>query len=54
MGCSGRPLTKRLNNKNHNIFIFDFGSLLDGIIGFNSRPWLDITTINYKLLLKDL
>ncbi len=54
MGCSGRPLTKRLNNKNHNIFIFDFGSLLDGIIGFNSRPWLDITKIDYKLLLKDL
>ncbi len=54
MGCSGRPLTKRLINKNYNIFIFDFGSLLDGIIGFNSRPWLDIAKIDYKLLLKDL
>ncbi len=54
MGCSGRPLTKRLISKNHNIFIFDFGSLLDGIIGFNSRVWLLKTEINYKLLLKDL
>lgn len=54
MGCSGRPLTKRLIDKNYNIFIFDFGSLLDGIIGFDSRTWLRKSNINYELLLKDL
>ena len=54
MGCSGRPLMKRLWNLNRNIFLFDFGSLLDGIDGNYSRTWLKINTINYSEILKDL
>jgi len=54
MGCSGRPLMKRLVYKNFNIFLFDFGSLLDGICGDNSRTWLKKENINYDILLKNL
>lgn len=54
MGCSGRPLMKRIWKQNKNIFIFDFGSLLDGIEGNNSRTWLKINSIDYTKLLKDL
>ena len=54
MGCSGRPFMKRIWNKNSNVFLFDFGSLLDGISGNNSRTWLKMNNINYELLLNGL
>ncbi|SEA88913.1 protein of unknown function [Flavobacterium gillisiae] len=54
MGCSGRPLIKRIWNKKYNVFLFDFGSLLDGILGNNSRKWLEINDINYDELLNGL
>ncbi|MDD5152036.1 MAG: GT-D fold domain-containing glycosyltransferase [Flavobacterium sp.] len=54
MGCSGRPLMKRIWNKNNTIFLFDFGSLLDGISGNDSRTWLKMNDINYDLLLNGL
>ena len=54
MGCSGRPLMKRLWGQSRNVFLFDFGSLLDGIAGNNSRTWLRKNEINYDLLLKGL
>ncbi|MGN6802736.1 MAG: hypothetical protein ACTHJN_12620 [Ginsengibacter sp.] len=54
MGCSGRPLMKRLYDYGYNIFLFDFGSLLDGICGQKTRTWLEREKINYDSLLKDL
>ncbi|SDW85857.1 protein of unknown function [Lutibacter oricola] len=54
MGCSGRPLMKRLYNENYNVYLFDFGSLLDGFNNSMTRTWLKINKINYKYLLKDL
>ena len=54
MGCSGRILLTRLYKKGYNIFFFDFGSLLDGICGNRTRAWLELTDINYDVLLKDL
>ena len=54
MGCSGRPLMKRIYKEGFQIFIFDFGSLLDGIDGNQSRTWLKKNNIDYKKLLKDL
>lgn len=54
MGCSGRPLMKRIWKENWNVFIFDFGSLLDGIEGNNSRTWLKINTVDYTKLLSEL
>jgi hypothetical protein len=54
MGCSGRPLMKRLYKSGYNIFLFDFGSLLDGICGKNTRAWLELEPINYNILLEGL
>lgn len=54
MGCSGRILMKRLVKENYNVFLFDFGSLLDGIDGNISRDWLRLNDIDYKSLTKGL
>ena len=54
MGCSGRPLMKRLWGKKFNIFLFDFGSLLDGICGNQTRTWMKVVNIDYMRLLKGL
>ncbi|MXO06015.1 GT-D fold domain-containing glycosyltransferase [Flavobacterium sp. HBTb2-11-1] len=54
MGCSGRPLMKRIWDQNQNVFLFDFGSLLDGISGKNSRKWLEINNLDLNLLLRGL
>jgi len=42
MGCSGRVLAKRLHLTSNNIFIFDFGSLLDAFCGWSTRAWIQI------------
>lgn len=54
MGCSGRVLIKRILKKNYNVFLFDFGSLLDGIMGNDTRTWLKKVKIDYEELLRDL
>lgn len=54
MGCSGRVLMKRLTLLKKNIFLFDFGSLLDGLNGIESRTWLKKEKLDYHLLMKDL
>ena len=42
MGCSGRVMAKRLiNNAALNVFIFDFGSLMDALCQWNSRAWIE-------------
>ncbi|MCL5875290.1 MAG: hypothetical protein M1114_02350 [Candidatus Dependentiae bacterium] len=46
MGCSGRILAKRLWQTFDNIFIFDFGSLMDALCGWNSRAWIELTQFN--------
>ncbi|KKP36089.1 MAG: hypothetical protein UR26_C0001G0133 [candidate division TM6 bacterium GW2011_GWF2_32_72] len=47
MGCSGRPLAKRLWKKVDNIFIFDFGSLMDALCGQDTRYWHKHMDFNY-------
>lgn len=54
MGCSGRVLMKRLYKQDYPVFFFDFGSLLDGICGNETRTWLRKTKIDYKALLNGL
>jgi hypothetical protein len=54
MGCSGRVLQKRLYNKYENIFIFDFGSLMDAFCGDNSRAWITLTKFDAKKFLNNL
>lgn len=53
MGCSGRVLMKRLMHQRFPVFYFDFGSLLDGICGNITRPWLK-QKIEYEKLLQNL
>jgi len=50
MGCSGRILMKRIYKRNYNVFLFDFGSLLDGICGNDTRLWLKEISSNYEFL----
>jgi hypothetical protein len=54
MGCSGRVLQKRLWNKLNNVFLFDFGSLMDAICGWNTRQWIETSNINIKQFLQML
>ncbi len=41
MGCSGRVLEKRLWKKLDNVFLFDFGSLMDALCGWPTRDWIE-------------
>lgn len=54
MGCSGRPLMKRIFKDDFNVYLFDFGSLLDGINGNLTRAWLKKNDIDYEYLLSGL
>ena len=42
MGCPGRILQKRILKKGFNVYLFDYGSLLDALNGDNSRLWIDL------------
>lgn len=54
MGCSGRPLAKRLYNHGLNIFLFDFGSLLDAFCGWGTRAWIEQTDHDIRDILNEL
>lgn len=46
MGTSGRLLMKRiLKKQKYNGFLFDFGSLLDAICGWNTRDWIALSPV---------
>lgn len=42
MGCPGRILQKRILKKGFNVYLFDFGSLLDAFNGESTRLWIDL------------
>ena len=42
MGCPGRILQKRILQKGYNVYLFDFGSLLDAFNNDNTRLWIDL------------
>jgi len=46
MGCSGRALQKRLWQKLDNVFLFDFGSLMDALCGWDTRAWISLSHFN--------
>lgn len=46
MGCAGRVLIKRLLASQKNIFIFDFGSLIDALCKWHTRAWIDLANVN--------
>lgn len=51
LGCSGRALQKRLYGRFEDIFLFDFGSLMDAICGWDTREWI---TVNLSTFQNDL
>ena len=47
MGCSGRVIAKRLIKDKHcNVFVFDFGSLMDAFCGWNTRAWIELVQVS--------
>lgn len=54
MGCPGRILQKRILKKGFNVYLFDFGSLLDALNNDNTRLWIDLAggTESLKHILK--
>ncbi len=54
MGCSGRALQKRLWNKLDNVFLFDFGSVMDALCGWNTRAWIELTKFDEKTFIDRL
>lgn len=51
MGCSGRVLAKRIYQGGSNVFLFDFGSLLDALCGWNTRAWMELAPYDVRELL---
>lgn len=51
MGVSGRALASRLWKKHDAIFLFDFGSLIDALCGWETRAWIELTNFNPKKIL---
>ena len=55
MGCPGRILQKRILKRGYNVYLFDFGSLLDAFNGESTRLWIDIANVeNLKRILNRL
>ncbi|WP_188374948.1 GT-D fold domain-containing glycosyltransferase [Winogradskyella haliclonae] len=55
MGCSGRVLQKRIIKKDYNVYLFDFGSLLDAFNGNQTRSWIkDASIENLQNILNEL
>jgi hypothetical protein len=46
MGCSGRPMQKRIYDNYENFFLFDFGSLMDALCGDATRAWIELTNFD--------
>jgi len=54
MGAAGKALQKRLWKKFDTIFLFDFGSLIDALCGWNTRHWIESINLDRKKFLKAL
>lgn len=54
MGSAGKALEKRIYNRGFNVFLFDFGSLLDAFCGWNTRAWIELAPYDTKKLLEQL
>lgn len=52
MGCSGRVMQKRIWSKHKNLFLFDFGSLMDAMCNWKTRGWINLTNFNHKNFLE--
>jgi len=52
MGSAGKALQKRLWHKLDNVFLFDFGSLMDALCGWNTRAWITLTGFDHHVFIK--
>lgn len=52
MGCSGRAMQKRIWDNYDNVFLFDFGSLMDALCGDDTRAWITLTNFDKDSILK--
>jgi len=52
LGCSGRCLAKRIWKTYPNVFVFDFGSLMDALNGDYTRAWIQLSGFNIPNFLK--
>jgi hypothetical protein len=46
MGCTGRAMQKKIWDKYDNFFLFDFGSLMDALCGWDTRAWIELTNFD--------
>ncbi len=57
-GCASRAISGYLYHKyfvsNPNFFIFDYGSLLDYLYGFNTRAYMDLAPPQKKYILENI
>ena len=51
MGCSGRAMQKRIWDNYNNVFLFDFGSLMDALCGDQTRAWIELTNFDKNSIL---
>ena len=54
MGCSGRAMQKKIWDSYDNFFLFDFGSLMDSLCGWNTRAWIELTDFDKDNFLRKL
>ena len=54
LGVTGCALQKRLWQKFDNVFLLDFGSLIDALNGVNSRAWITLSKFDREAFLKRL
>jgi len=54
MGCSGRAIQKQIWDNYSNLFLFDFGSLMDSLCGWNTRAWIELTDFDKDNFLRKL
>lgn len=54
MGCTGRAMQKKIWDSYDNFFLFDFGSLMDALCGWNTRAWIELTNFDKNIFLDSL
>ena len=52
MGCSGRAMQKRIWDNHNNLFLFDFGSLMDALCGWKTRAWIEMSNFDRDIFLQ--
>jgi hypothetical protein len=54
MGCSGRAMQKKIWDNHDNYFLFDFGSLMDALCGWETRAWIEMSNFNREEFIKKI